>query len=313
MLFHIDLLRDAVQGTEVHTPKKEDKQRTKHKSTICKHLQIIFAILAEGDEAECEEQGRGHHPLAMLDYMGRGATQEDPSELLVEIMDCLDLFPNIGNVCSWTKVNSIECACGWRSEKRADMLVLDLVLESAKSISLANAVKSYFSEEKIKGGSKDYMDCGGDPAQSRVLANLGCGLKKQPGTRACEIHEMSPVLIVSFDRFSLRGGRKTNASVTFAGKLDIEQTEYRLVAVISHIGQTKNSGHYVAEAIDAKEDKWYHFDDGKVTRASPPFEREGVRPKNREPFKEALSLPTCAWRSTEGHEMQSACSHPSTL
>ena len=42
---------------------------------------------------------------------------------------------------------------------------------------------------------------------------------------------------------------------------------YRLVGVVSHNGSATNSGHYVADVYSVGRDRWYHYDDHRVSCA----------------------------------------------
>ena len=40
---------------------------------------------------------------------------------------------------------------------------------------------------------------------------------------------------------------------------------YRLVGVVSHLGETTQSGHYVSDVFSDDQGRWYHYDDKQVS------------------------------------------------
>ena len=41
---------------------------------------------------------------------------------------------------------------------------------------------------------------------------------------------------------------------------------YRLVGVVSHLGGTTRSGHYVSDVYSVERDQWFHYNDHRVNR-----------------------------------------------
>ena len=57
------------------------------------------------------------------------------------------------------------------------------------------------------------------------------------------------------------GGDQLRCSVDLA-----KNNTYRLVGVVSHLGGTTHSGHYVSDVYSVERDKWLHYNDHRVNR-----------------------------------------------
>ena len=62
-----------------------------------------------------------------------------------------------------------------------------------------------------------------------------------------------------------RSSRRVNNSTSQCQMVPAGEGTYRLVSVISHRGGTSHSGHYVSDVRSVSRDRWYHYDDSRVT------------------------------------------------
>jgi ubiquitin C-terminal hydrolase len=46
----------------------------------------------------------------------------------------------------------------------------------------------------------------------------------------------------------------------------LDKHSYRLVGVVSHLGQSSNSGHYISDVLNIKTNTWSSYDDLKVEK-----------------------------------------------
>lgn len=92
-----------------------------------------------------------------------------------------------------------------------------------------------------------------------------------------EIYRVPPILIVHLKRFKTHGYRREKLStlVTFPEKeLDLSDFVighekpplYDLYAVSNHFGNL-GGGHYTATCLDSHQNRWFEFNDSKVTEA----------------------------------------------
>lgn len=71
-------------------------------------------------------------------------------------------------------------------------------------------------------------------------------------------------------------GSEDEAEANGVGSMPVE-AGYQLVAVVSHVGSSASSGHYISDVCDAKSRLWRRFDDSLVTQFGekmPKIERE---------------------------------------
>lgn len=69
------------------------------------------------------------------------------------------------------------------------------------------------------------------------------------------------VLFIQLNRFKANGAKKF-ARITINTKIALRDEQYKLSALIEHMGHTKESGHYTATC--AVSGKWFLFDDSKA-------------------------------------------------
>lgn len=131
----------------------------------------------------------------------------------------------------------------------------DFSLSIKKQKSVQSALKMYFEWESVN----DY-NC--ERCKKKVMAKKKYSLVSSP-----------PCLCITLERFTKTSKVNRNIEITFELTTseyfvdnlfdEPEQYKYKLVAVINHLGKTRNSGHYTAIAC-RENDEFYEFDDSNV-------------------------------------------------
>ena len=150
--------------------------------------------------------------------------------------------------------------CGYISTNFDTYMYLTLPIPRGESCTLEDCLKEFTKEETLI-------------KQNRWTCH-SCGHHSR-ATKKIDIWKLPPVLIIHFKRFNFL---KTNHSkiskyVQFpVGELDLSALDigpqkcspkYSLFAEIDHIGSS-SSGHYIAQARNFMDQKWYRFDDDIV-------------------------------------------------
>lgn len=156
-------------------------------------------------------------------------------------------------------VSAVTCEFCERSSKNYDRF-LDIALETRSCIRRSLAE---FTKAEILSGENAYF-C--EHCQQKRTAWKQFQIKMPP-----------LYLILQLKRFSLDGQKHHNFT-RFPETLDIFEfcssarengsLTYSLYGVICHIGSTIRSGHYVAYIKNPKTEKWYKYDDSRVTEES---------------------------------------------
>ncbi|XP_058617802.1 uncharacterized protein LOC131531207 [Onychostoma macrolepis] len=118
---------------------------------------------------------------------------------------------------------------------------------------LEDGVQSYFASTKLFGDDQMYCE--------------NCD-EKSDTIWICEIHEHPTILALHLKRFvydywSCRF-EKNDCPMDVPLHLSLQGQEYWLYAVINHRG-SRYGGHYTADIRSSTENKWYCFDDSRVT------------------------------------------------
>jgi len=101
-----------------------------------------------------------------------------------------------------------------------------------------------------------------------------CERKSAHSTKQLQLLECPQVLVIQLKRFSYSEQgitTKIKTNVTFPlrdfqpiqGKDAASSPRYQLYAVCNHIGNTPNTGHYIAHVLSSDDQKWYKLDDDK--------------------------------------------------
>lgn len=141
---------------------------------------------------------------------------------------------------------------------------------SGPSYSMADCLQLFFQEEKLT-------------AENQVYCPV-CKIHR-PCLRKLDLWTAPKVLIVHFKRFKMTekfGGKskKISSRIKFGSSLDLaryfptrsvdanKNSSFNLYAIINHFG-TLESGHYKAACLNFQDQKWYEFDDTKISPAFP--------------------------------------------
>ncbi|XP_021768192.1 ubiquitin carboxyl-terminal hydrolase 36-like [Chenopodium quinoa] len=161
-------------------------------------------------------------------------------------------------------VSQIRCCnCGHNSDTYEPLIDLSLEIEDVDS--LESALNSFTKVESIEDTEK--FTCDGCKEQVKVEKQL--------------ILDQAPsVAALHLKRFKSDGVmvEKIDKKVAFPLELDLgpytkgsnngnEDLKYELFAVVVHVGISSTSGHYFC-FIRTDPEKWYRFDDSKVTMVS---------------------------------------------
>ena len=165
----------------------------------------------------------------------------------------------IGDIFYNQIINIFTCVCGFESYSFQKLLDIPLLLPNkGLRISLSSLIKEYFKEEELEWSSK-------------------CENCKKPDLKHLKITKfciLNEIVIFSLQRFDPVLSIKNNIRVSFDEVIDLkdycdidlykENTKYRLLGTINHIGNI-NYGHYYAYIRIGE--NWYEFNDSIVNKA----------------------------------------------
>uniref|UniRef100_A0A023F002 Ubiquitin carboxyl-terminal hydrolase n=3 Tax=Triatoma infestans TaxID=30076 RepID=A0A023F002_TRIIF len=154
-----------------------------------------------------------------------------------------------------TEVSCLEC--GYVSTTFQHFQ--DLLLDIRQANSVEEALETYFSRERLGDGDQAYK-CG--QCKRRAAATKKFSVERPPNA-----------LCIQLKRFNAMGG-KNNKHISVKQVLDMTRyihqsrppggsLKYKLVSMVSHLGQSANCGHYTAIGQSAA-GAYYHFDDSIV-------------------------------------------------
>lgn len=239
-------------------------------SSICGHLQLIFALLQFSKQRYID-------PSNLIKHLGLNtAQQQDAQEFsklflsLLEdtLMQCDN--PKIKNVIEEQfsgEYTYITCCsqCGGKSKTPSKFYELDLNIRGTKT--LHESLKDFLHEEKLEGDNK-YM-C----SQCKT---------KQNAIRIIQLQKLPPVLNLQLLRFvfdkQTGQKKKLNSFIQFPEVLDMTEyakgsgvelslpVVYDLSAVLIHRGISAYSGHYIAHIKDRSTQAWYKFNDEEIEK-----------------------------------------------
>lgn len=158
--------------------------------------------------------------------------------------------------------------CGFKSVTFDEFMSLTVPIPNIDSCTLKDCLKEFTKEELlIKNNRWKCHSCG---HRSRAKKKI-------------DMWKLPPVLIIHLKRFqfSKKNNLKIQKFVDFpVDELDFLEfdlgpqkvpSKYKLFAKIDHIG-VSNTGHYVAQALNCYDQKWYDFDDEIVN----PVEKDSL-------------------------------------
>ena len=156
-------------------------------------------------------------------------------------------------------INIFTCTCGFESYSFQKLLDIPLLLPNKDyKTSLSSLISDYFKEEELEWSSK-------------------CENCKKPDLKHLKIIKfciLNEIVIFSLQRFDPVLSIKNNIRVSFDEIIDLkeycdndlykENTKYRLLGTINHIGNI-NYGHYYSYIRIGE--NWYEFNDSIVNKA----------------------------------------------
>lgn len=200
----------------------------------------------------------------------RNSNQHDAHEFFIFIINDLnETFSKqsknnsscIQELFQGTLSNETKCLSCENVSKRKENF-MDLSIDIDQNISLTAAIKKFSKKELMNQGNKFYCDF------------CRCN---QEAERSMKIQYSPPILVLHLKRFqsteNLGKFLKLNYRVPFPMELklpnlsedsEIDQVDqmYRLVAIVVHIGNGPNQGHYVTVAYS--HGTWILYDDDQV-------------------------------------------------
>lgn len=153
----------------------------------------------------------------------------------------------IKRICVGKFVNEIVCLCCNTKTQREEEF-FELSLEVKANVSLQESIQRFSSNEFMEGADKFMCD--------------KC-MSKQMAEKRIHIKQFGQLLIVHLKRFKYNEQLKRFTKLRYAVPFDDLELdcEYLLRAVVVHIGNGLNTGHYVCLV---KNEKWVLLDDDYV-------------------------------------------------
>ncbi|XP_035696880.1 ubiquitin carboxyl-terminal hydrolase 48-like [Branchiostoma floridae] len=256
-------------GSPPTSPKKPpppmEKDEDLMPTTVCGHLQFIFALLQNSSRRYID-------PSAFIQSLGLDtALQQDAQEFSKLLMSLLEdstrYQPNPwvrdimqqfrGQYAYVTRCNR----CFQGSSRPSQFYELDLNIQGHTDLS--QCVEEFLQEEKLEGDNQYFCSF----CQS-----------KQNAARLITLLSLPRVLNLQLLRFVFDRNtghkKKLNNYVRFPEVLDMSrylrkpenEVVYELQAVLIHRGHSAYSGHYIAHIKDKASSCWYKFNDEEIQK-----------------------------------------------
>ncbi|XP_041378372.1 ubiquitin carboxyl-terminal hydrolase 48-like isoform X2 [Gigantopelta aegis] len=260
--FHNASLRQAIYRWREPTMDEASKDWTP--SSICGHLQVVFALLQFS-------QRRYIDPSALINHLGLDAGQQQDaqefSKLFLSLLEdslSSQVQPDVPNIVQkqfcgqYCYVTSCK-HCGNQSRTASKFYELDLSIKGHKT--LKASLEDFLQEEKLEG-------------ENQYMCSM-CN-SKQNASRVIQLDYLPPVLSLQLLRFVFdkKSGhkKKLNSFIQFPQVLDMSKylgkpensVLFDLTAVLIHRGPSAYSGHYVAHIQDTQQETWYKFNDEEI-------------------------------------------------
>uniref|UniRef100_A0A8C2IWZ3 Ubiquitin carboxyl-terminal hydrolase n=1 Tax=Cyprinus carpio TaxID=7962 RepID=A0A8C2IWZ3_CYPCA len=183
--------------------------------------------------------------------------QQDAVEYFLDILE--KVGPDLAEVFRGTMRNHRTCSENHKSHDDSSFKSLQIALNSRDgTYRLEDGIQSYFASTELVGDDQMYCeDCD----------------EKRDTIWSCDIHEYPAILPLHLKRFVYdrwsRGFVKNDCPMDVPLQLPLrfqeQEQQYSLYAVINHRG-SRHGGHYTAHIRSSEENKWYCFDDSRVTQ-----------------------------------------------
>ncbi|KAI3376356.1 hypothetical protein L3Q82_016840 [Scortum barcoo] len=250
VLFMTKEFREAVERYTSENPDTE---------CIDGHLTSLFGDLKEHAAYTFNiTQKLGHRQRYMFE-------QHDAAEYFEKILNLTS--PEASEIFHGQLTHKTICsACGESTDTNGTFWHLPLALVDSFSVySVVNGIDEYFRDSYFRG--ENHCEHCHD---------------KRDGTIKCEIKHHPDVLVLLLKRFEFNYDYmtyvKNNCPVDVPRSLQIPQNQtYELYAVVDHFGDLR-SGHYTAIIESQDDEKWYNFNDERVTPLSyQPFQVDNIQ------------------------------------
>ncbi|XP_049923086.1 uncharacterized protein LOC126404121 isoform X3 [Epinephelus moara] len=246
VLFMTDDFREAV---------KQHKQENPDTECIDCHLTPLF------DDLEQHEA----YTFKITNTLGikRVYEQQDAAECFEKILGLTS--PEASKIFRGQLTRMTECSTchnGTESDGAFWHLPLELVESYSDDYSVVNGIEEFFRDSDLSGENQMYCDGCDDKSDAKIK----CAIKDHP--------EVLMLLLKRFEfDYQYMAYVKINCTVAVPYTLQIPGNQtYELYAVVDHSGDLR-SGHYTATIKSQDDDKWYNFNDSRVTlRDYQPFQ-----------------------------------------
>jgi len=162
----------------------------------------------------------------------KGNDQQDPSEFLIQLLDNNAGLRFLTNsvLVEWRRV--IECPCG---ETVLCEKEIDTRINIVPTCDVETGIRNFFPQERLERRCGNIPSCGSEFAWSRFV-----------------VTKSSEFLFVTRDLFTNAGIKHPQRRKTIEREIHFgpEMQNYKLISVISHVGLTKNRGHYLTYIIN---------------------------------------------------------------
>ncbi|XP_043079531.1 ubiquitin carboxyl-terminal hydrolase 21-like isoform X5 [Puntigrus tetrazona] len=181
--------------------------------------------------------------------------QQDAVEYFLDILEKVGF--NLAEVFRGTMRNLRRCSRNHESYDDSDFKSIQISLNTRDGpYTLENGVESYFASTKLVGDDQMYCE--------------ECD-EKSDTIWSCEISEYPAVLALHLKRFvyDYCSNRfvKNHCPMDVPLQLRLQKQEYWLYAVVNHRG-SRYGGHYTADILAPEDNKWFCFDDSRVTETN---------------------------------------------
>ncbi|XP_056225588.1 uncharacterized protein LOC130164710 isoform X2 [Seriola aureovittata] len=234
-------------------------------------LQVLF--MTKGFREAVERYTSGNPDPERIDYQLKGLfddlkkgtactyniTQKLGIHRVYEQRDAAKFFDKILTLTS-PEASQIFCGklthetrcseCGTITDTNGPSWHLPLALGDSRRYSVVHGIEEFFKESHISGENQLFCD----HCDAKADATVKCVIKHHP-----------EVLMLLLKRFEFNYRYKNNCDVDFPRTLQIPENQtYELYAVVDHVGDLRG-GHYTARVKSEDDDRWYNFNDARVS------------------------------------------------
>ncbi|XP_056225586.1 uncharacterized protein LOC130164709 isoform X2 [Seriola aureovittata] len=238
-------------------------------------LQVLF--MTKGFREAVERYTSGNPDTKRVDYQLKGLfddlkkrtaytyniTQKLGIHRVYEQRDAAEFFDNTLTLTS-PEASQIFCGklthetrcseCGTITDTNGPSWHLPLALGDSRRYSVVHGIQEFFKESHISGENQLFCD----HCDAKADATVKCVIKHHP--------EVLMLLLKRFEfNYRYMTYVKNNCDVDVPRTLQIPENQtYELYAVVDHFGDLRG-GHYTATVKSEDDDRWYNFNDSRVS------------------------------------------------